>query len=196
MLVLCLSALGSLTLGSCNSVACRQAGDDDGSLGVDNADVVKLEVTGSNTLADCKRSYVYGEVVGKILEKTADFKFAAAYLKLTTGLYACRVTADENGNLNNDGLGVVHCQEVSVESLVVYGVILNLVKECGVFLAVYVQVNNVAVRSVGKSLQSLGVYAEGYVLYAVAINHARHFALAAYLAHVSFAAGSSLGTGK
>ena len=83
-----------------------------------------------------------------------------------------------------------------MESLVVYGMILNLMQEGGVFLAVNVQVNDVSVRSVGESLQGFCIYAEGYILYAVAINDAGHFALAAYLAYVSFAAGSSLGTGK
>ena len=184
------------SLGSCNCIACRQAGYDNGSLGVDKADVVKLEVAGSDALADCQGSHIHGEVVGQVLEKTADFQFATAYLKFTAGFYACRVAADEHGNFYYDGLGVVHCQEVCVKSLVVDGVILYLMQEGSIFLAVYVQVNDVAVRGVGESFQILGVNAEGYVLCAVAINHARHFALAAYLAHVSFAAGSSLGTGK
>ena len=187
--------LALCSLSSSYRVAGRQARADDSSLGVDDGDVVKLEVTCSDALADCKGSYVYGEVIGQILEETADFQFATAHLELTAGLYAYGVTGDEDGNLYDNGLVVVHCEEVCVESLVVYGMILYFVKKRGDLGAVYIEVNDVAIRGVGEGLELFCVYCERDVLNAVAINYARHLALAAYLAHVSFAAYGSLGTG-
>ena len=83
-----------------------------------------------------------------------------------------------------------------MQSPVVYGMILNSVKEGGVLGTVNVQIHDVAVRSVSESFESLLLNCESGVLYAIAINYARDFACSAHFAHVSFAAKRSFGTGE
>ena len=190
------SSLAAFCVSSSHSVAGGLAGADDGGLGVHDGDVIELEVTCGYAFADCKRSYIYSEVIGEILKQAADFEFATAYLELTAGAYAHGVTGDYYGNLYNDGLLVVYSKKVGVKSVVLNGMILNLVEECGELGTVYVEIYDVAVRGVGEGLESLCIDTECGVFDAVAINYARHLAFAANLADVSFAAKVPLGTGE
>ena len=107
--------LGSLFCCS-HGVAGGQAGADDSSLGVHDCNLVELKVTCGDAFADCKGSYVNSQVIGQILEQTADAQFATADLELTTSLYTNGVTGDDNGNLYIDALKTDDFVYVHVEA--------------------------------------------------------------------------------
>lgn len=138
-----------------------------------------MEVAGVDLLADLKSGHIDRNFVRKVGHKGAHFELANGNDEFAAELYAFGVTGDIDRNLDCDRLGVAYCEEVHVERLVGYRVPLRLVKNCAMLFAVVEDdVDDVSCRGVGKVLKVCCIYSEDDVLYAVAVEVARHEAVA------------------
>ena len=95
-----------------------------------------MEVTGNNLLANLKRSTVNLKRVRKLVEHSADLALAGRNEELTTGFHTFRMTGYDNRNVDDHRFGVVHCEEIHVEALVLYRMPLKLVENGVDFLTV------------------------------------------------------------
>jgi len=171
LLLSCRSCLGALA-GSLNAA-------DDGGLRVEDGNILILKVTCNDVLADTKLGDVYIKLVREVLHKSADAKLAYVLNEFTTGLNTCCVSCDVERHLDCDGLLFVYLEEVYVEANVLDGVELKLVYNCCVLLAVKYKVYDVRCRSVGKTLEILGINSEKNVLKSKTVKVARNETLCA-----------------
>ena len=155
------------------------AADDSVLVGSDG-NAFKLYVTSLDPLVQTEGGNIYRNLVGKVLHDSAYADFAGVLIELATLLYADGVAGDDDGNLDVDGLLVIHCEEIYVQAVVGHRVPLKLVENCGEFLlAVQDKVDDVGLGSVGNSLEVLCVNGEKYVFYAEAVEVARDESLLA-----------------
>jgi hypothetical protein len=90
------------------------------------------------------------------------------------------VAFELDGHVDGDRLLVIHCEEVDVEAIVLYGMELQLVKDHGVVvLSVEGEVDDVGIRSGKETLEVFLVDGEENVLDTVSIKIARYEALLA-----------------
>ena len=83
------------------------------------------------------------------------------------------MSADLNGNADADGLVLADGKEVYMEAEILYRVELKLVKDSRVLGTIEIEVNDVGVRGVDKTLEILGVDCEEDVLNTCTIEVAR-----------------------
>ena len=88
-------------------------------------------------------------------------------------------SGDDDRNADCDGLLVIDCEEVYMETLVGDGMPLQLVEHCLILLLTEVEVDDESLGSIGSCLKLLCVYCEDDILDAVAIKIAGNEALAA-----------------
>ena len=99
--------------------------------------------------------------------------------ELTAGLHSGAVAEDVQRHVDGHGLVSRDSQEVSMDGIVSYRVELKLVKDSQIVLAIDVEVHDVAVGSVGESLEVSCIYREENVLDSVAVEIAGYLTLSA-----------------
>ena len=152
---------------------------DDGVLVGHDLQTLELEVAGDHAVVDVQRGDVDVELVGEVLHQGLDLQGAGKLGELTAGLDTHRVTEDVEGNVDGDGLLLVHGEEVHVQAVVIHRVPLVLVGDGGVHLAIEVEVHDVGGGGVGETHQLLLDDGEQDVVHTETIEVAGDEALAA-----------------
>ena len=81
------------------------------------------------------------------------------------------MAGNDEGNVDGDGLLFVDSEEIHVEAVVLYGMELELVKDCGASLtSVEDEVHDVGIRRAEESLEVLVADSEEDVFYAAAVE--------------------------
>lgn len=139
-----------------------------------------MEVAGYNLLADVESGAVHFEYVRKVLHHCGYLELAGRDEKLTTGFHTFCVSLYAYRNIDAYRLGLVHCEEVHMETLVGDRVPLKFVKHCIELLTVVeLEVYDVRVRSVCEGFESLCLNSEEDVLHSESVDVARNESLSA-----------------
>ena len=133
----------------------------------------ETEITSLDLLVETEVGDVNCNVVRKVLHETCDADRTGVLGELTAELNALGVACDLNGNADADGLVLAYGKEVYMEADVLYRVELKFVEDGCVLFTIEVEVNDVGIRGVGKTLEILGVDCEEDVLNTCTIEVAR-----------------------
>ena len=137
-----------------------------------------MEILNGNPLVETDIVGNDGQFIGKVCKLGADTQAAGELDELTTLANSDRMAGEYEGNVDADGLVLVHEEEIDMEAVVLYGMELKLMDNGVVGLSVAEdQVYDVAGGGVGDTLEILGVDCEEDVLDAESVEVARDEAL-------------------
>lgn len=145
---------------SATSGTCELYGADDGVLGVDELEVVIVEVADLQSLAQTEVVNIDDNALGDLGVDSLNLELLHREGELTASLNAFGVAFNLDWYLDDDGLGVVDLKQVDVEESILYGLELQVLDDSHALYAVKLKLDGEHVGSIDELADSLGAYSE------------------------------------
>ena len=159
-------------------------------------DVVILEVSYEDALAQAEGRYVNDDLVGKVLHRGADAYFTLAEDQFTALLYTFRVAGQAHRNVDRDRFAGNYVVEVDVQYVIFDGMVLHFAHYAYLFLAFDVELHQVGLRRIDQRVLPLWRPPRSETRFATAVDRAGNHPLFADVFALFFAEISAFHAGN